>query len=78
LQDRARVVGRRDLQPQLLDTAARLGDLFGVRGRQATGSDPERVFKADADVAAEHNRLRRYRELVATRPEHPPAVVCAE
>src|SRR5580658_7760535 len=46
--------GRRDLVAEVLDDAADLRHLLGVAGGKFSGPDIERVFQADAHIAADH------------------------
>src|SRR5690349_13558327 len=54
----ARFVRRRDGEAELLEDAARFGNLVCVRLRELAAADPEAVFQPDADVAAHDRRLR--------------------
>src|SRR4051794_18579390 len=52
----ARLVGRRHGEAHLLDEAARLRPLLGVRFRELAAAEPQAVLQADAHVAAHHRR----------------------
>ena len=53
-------------------------DLFGVRGRHPAWCRPQRVFQADADIAAHGGSHRRDRELIAAGAQHRPDHLVAE
>src|SRR5438132_12953765 len=73
-----RLVRRRHREPQLLENAARLRDLLGVRFRELPAAEPQAVFQSDAHVAAHHRRHRGDKHLVAPRAEHRPVIGVAE
>src|ERR1700744_3067735 len=56
-QGRAGFGRRRDLEAEILDDAADLGDLLGIAFRKLARADIERVLKSDADIAAKHRGI---------------------
>src|SRR5712671_2808139 len=78
LQHLARLARGRDGKPQLLDQAARLRDLLGIRFRELAAAHPQAVLQAHAHVAAHHRAHRGDEHLVASRAQHRPVVRVAE
>src|SRR5688500_13665958 len=78
LQHLPRVGRRGDRQPELLEHAARLADLLGVRPGELAAAQPQAVLEADAHVAAHHRRHGGDEHLVAAGAEHRPVVRVAE
>src|SRR5438445_385704 len=78
LEHLARLVGGGDLQAELLEYAAYLGHLLGVRLCERPAAQPQAVFQSHAHVAAHHRRHRRDEHLVAAGAEHRPMVRIAE
>src|SRR6185503_17459171 len=77
-EDFAGFVGRGDLVAQTFDDLARELDLLGVGLGEPAGAGPERVFHANADVAAHGSRHGRNRELIAPGAQHGPVILVAE
>src|SRR5262245_41279642 len=77
-QDLAGVVRRGDFEAEAFEDHPRLLDLLGVRLGELAGPDPERIFKADADIAAHCGSLSRDPHLVLPRAEHRPVIVVAK
>ena len=74
----ARLLRGRDLERKLLDDAADLGDLLGVRFGELAARQIEAVLEADADVAAHHRAHRAEAHLVPPGAQDRPLVVVAE
>src|SRR5260221_4127450 len=78
LQHLSCIVRRCDHKAELLEDAARLGDLLGVRFRELPAPEPQAVLQADAHVAAHHRAHRGGEHLVAAGAQHRPAKPVAE
>src|SRR6266853_1418860 len=74
MQDLARLVGRRDLEAELVENRADLLHLLRVGRGELALVDPQAVLETHAHVAAELCGLTRNRHLVPSRPEHRPLV----
>ncbi len=78
LQHGARLGGRRDLERQLLEDAADLGDLLGVALRQLAAADDRGCPRARRARCRPSSRPGRERHLVAAGGQHRPVIVVAE